>query len=146
MPESFDQRIAKLTAVVRHLRESQIYWVEKVTAALATQSTTALHRHDVLDETSVLDFGDVLKIHHVFSAEPFTKDKFEYAFVQVLGWRGRQASLAPKGNPGHDATIDGHRFSLKTQADKNIKSDEIDRKSTRLNSSHGKLSRMPSSA
>ena len=31
------------------------------------------------------------------------------------------ATLAPKGNPGHDITINGVRFSLKTQADKQLK-------------------------
>ena len=83
-----------------------------------------MHR-DLLDEASVSDFGDVLRIHHVFSAEPFTKDKFEYALVQVLGWRGMEASLAARGNPGHDATVSGVRLSFKTQADKHIKSDLI---------------------
>ena len=34
---------------------------------------------------------------------------------------GHRAELAPKGNPGHDATVDGVQLSLKTQADKNIK-------------------------
>lgn len=125
MPDSLDQRIAKLTAAVRSLRAGQIYWVEKVRGALAAPSEMSLHRRDLLDDVSVLDFGDVLKIHHVFSVEPFTKDKFEYAFVQVIGWRGRPVTLAPKGNPGHDATIDGLSFSLKTQADKGIKPDEI---------------------
>ena len=125
MSENLDQRIAKLTAAVRELREGQIYWVEKVTDALASQSTTTLHQNDILDDTSALDFGDVLKIHHAFSAEPFTKDKFEYALVQVLEWRGKRASLATKGNPGHDVTMDGVRLSLKTQADKSIKPDEI---------------------
>jgi hypothetical protein len=67
----------------------------------------------------------VLRIHHVFSAEPFTKDKFEYALVQVVKWRGVEASLAPKGNPGHDATIGSTRVSLKTQADKSIKKEEL---------------------
>ncbi len=125
MPEELDQRIAKLTAAVRQLRAGQLHWVEKVAGALAAQSTASLHESDILDETSVLDFGDVLKIHHTFSAEPFTKDKFEYALVQVLGWRGKQASLASKGNAGHDVTLDGVRLSLKTQADKGIRPDEI---------------------
>ena len=38
---------------------------------------------------------------------------------------GHTASLASKCNPGHDATTDGVRLSLKTQADKGIKEDII---------------------
>lgn len=125
MPDSISQRIDRLTGVLRALGPTQLHWVEKVAQALLASSDFALHRRDLLDETSVLDFGDVLRIHHVFSAEPFTKDKFEYALVQVLNGRGVQAALAAKGNPGHDATIAGTRVSLKTQADRNIKQDEI---------------------
>lgn len=125
MPESVPQRIDRLGELLRKLRPSQLHWVEKVAHALAAPPDFVLHRRDLLDETSVLDFGDVLRIHHAFSAEPFTKDKFEYALVQVLRWRGVEASLAPKGNPGHDATVAGTRVSLKTQADKNIKQGEV---------------------
>lgn len=125
MPDSTAQRIERLIAILRELRPSQLHWIETVAKTLTTPAEVALHRRDLLNQTSVLDFGDVLQIHHVFSAEPFTKDKFEYALVQVLKWRGVEASLAPKGNPGHDATIGGTRVSLKTQADKSIKKDEL---------------------
>lgn len=125
MPDLMLQRIDHLVGVLRKLRVNQLHWVEKVAQALAAPLDFILHRRDLLDETSVLDFGDVLRIHHVFSAEPFTKDKFEYALVQVLNGRGVQATLAAKGNPGHDATIIGTRVSLKTQADRSIKKDEV---------------------
>ena len=125
MRDSRAQRIDRLTGVLRELRPSQLHWIEKVAQALTTPAEFILRRRDLLDKASVLDFGDVLRIHHVFSAEPFTKDKFEYALVQVLKWRGVDAVLAAKGNPGHDATIAGTRVSLKTQADKNIKKDEV---------------------
>ena len=38
---------------------------------------------------------------------------------------GQKAELSPKGNPGHDATINGVKVSFKTQADKGIKSDYL---------------------
>lgn len=125
MSDSLPQRIDRLVGVLQVLRPSQLHWVEKVAQSLSAPPDFALHRRDFLDEASALDFGDVLRIHHAFSAEPFTKDKFEYALVQVLKWRGIEASLAPKGNPGHDVTIAGMRVSLKTQADKNIKKDKV---------------------
>ena len=67
------------------------------------------------------NFGDAMRIHHGFSAEPFSKDKFEYVFVIVLKLSGHNAQSAPKGNPDHDVTVDGVQLSLKNQADKNIK-------------------------
>jgi len=38
---------------------------------------------------------------------------------------GHVATLAPKGNPGHDLTLNDANFSLKTQADKSIKRDSL---------------------
>lgn len=64
--------------------------------------------------------GDILRLHHSFSNEPFTKDKFEHAMVRVLTELGHDASLAPRGNPGHDMTFEEERWSLKTQADASI--------------------------
>ncbi len=64
-------------------------------------------------------------MHHSFSSEPFSKDKFEYVLVNVLKMSGHTASLAPKGNPGHDASSDGVKLSLKTQADKGVKENII---------------------
>lgn len=60
-----------------------------------------------------------------FSAEPFTKDKFEYALERVCNLCEIPAIRAPRGNPGHDLTIGGTAFSLKTQADAAIQSDYI---------------------
>jgi type II restriction enzyme len=125
MPDTQAERINRLIGILRGLRSSQLHWVEKVALSLAGPSEFLLRKRDLLDEVSVQDFGDVLRIHHAFSAEPFTKDKFEYALVQVLKWRGVEAELASKGNRGHDVTIAGTRVSLKTQADKSIKKDEI---------------------
>ena len=40
--------------------------------------------------------------------------------AEVLKIIGRKVYLAPKGNPGHDITVDGIKISLKTQANKGI--------------------------
>jgi hypothetical protein len=80
---------------------------------------------DLIDDTILHDFGDALRMNHCFSQEPFSKDKFEYVLEQVLIVNGINAKRAPKGNPGHDMTITGQRYSLKTQADKSIKIDEV---------------------
>ena len=44
---------------------------------------------------------------------------------KVVNFDQKRAQLSPKGNPGHDITIDGVRVSLKTQANKSIKKDKI---------------------
>jgi type II restriction enzyme len=62
-----------------------------------------------------------MRIHHSFSVEPFSKDKFEYVLEQTLNINSTKAALALKGNRGHDITINGVQFSLKTQADRGIK-------------------------
>jgi hypothetical protein len=80
---------------------------------------------DLITADVLQDFGDALRIHHVFSAEALSKDRFEYALEHVLQRRGIATKRATKGNPGHDLTIKNTHVSLKTQADKGIKVDAI---------------------
>lgn len=69
--------------------------------------------------------GDILQMHHALSTESFTKDKFEFALERIFHRLGVEAELAPPGNPGHDLTVDGERWSLKTQADARIDSESV---------------------
>ncbi len=80
---------------------------------------------DLISDEVLQDFGDALRIHHVFSAEALSKDRFEYALERVLKGRGVAARRAPRGNPGHDITINNTPVSLKTQADRSIKAHSI---------------------
>ena len=80
---------------------------------------------DFADDMFCATFGDVLRNHHLVSNDAFTKDKFEHALVEVLRLGGREAELARRGNPGHDVTVAGEKWSLKTQADAAISPDEI---------------------
>ena len=67
------------------------------------------------------DFGDVLRLHHCFSREPFSKDKFEYALENVLRVEGDEVVLAERGQRGYDIRIKAEKFSLKTEAAKAIR-------------------------
>jgi type II restriction enzyme len=80
---------------------------------------------DLISPVALEDLGDALRLHHCFSREPFTKDKFEYTLERTLKASGIAAELAPRGNPGYDIKIGSQRFSLKTQADKSIRPDKI---------------------
>lgn len=119
-------RIQNIVNAIEGLTEGQLSWVETV-----VQQFTRPHEFnrsrtsDLITECVLRDFGDTLRIHHCFSNEAFSKDKFEYALCRVLNNCGVESQLAPKGNPGHDITIAGVPVSLKTQANSAIKDDQI---------------------
>ena len=120
------ERIESLIKALPRLTDGQIRWLESiVTQFQRPHKFTRLPKSDLIDDTILQDFGDALRIHHCFSQEPFSKDKFEYVLEQVLKANGIPAKRAPKGNPGHDMTIKKQQFSLKTQADKSIKAHEL---------------------
>jgi hypothetical protein len=107
------------------LSKGQLHWLTLVADALRTKAKVEVLKSDLLDKDSAEDFADALKINHVFSDQPISKDKFEHVLNDVLLRANKKSKLADKGNPGHDIEIDGIRFSLKSQADKGIKSDMI---------------------
>lgn len=78
---------------------------------------------DIISECALMDFGDVLRIHHCFSREPFSKDKFEFALEAILRASGVSAELASRGRRGYDIKITGLNVSLKTEAAKAIRAD-----------------------
>ena len=119
------RRIERLVDRIPALTDGQIFWLERVIRVLESPHDFAILRQDFFDETALHDFGDALRIHHSFSAEPFSKDKFEFVLEQILKMNGHSASLAPRGNRGHDIVIDGSQVSLKTQADNAIREDKI---------------------
>ncbi len=117
-----EERLKKLCESLKNLTDGQAQWLKKVIDQF--QKPYQFKRNpssDIMSDCTLQDFGDGLRIHHCFSSESFSKDKFEYALEKVINFCGGAASLAPKGNPGHDITINHVKFSLKTQADKSIK-------------------------
>lgn len=112
-----------LVNAIPSLTLGQLHWIHRVVKVFGEHYRFSASQSDIFDEVVLRNFGDAMRVHHSFSAEPFSKDKFEYVLVEVLRFTGRQAALAPKGNAGHDISIDDVRISLKTQADKGIKDD-----------------------
>jgi len=119
------QRIKEIVRKIPSVTAGQIYWLERVLQVFESPHNFQIVNSDLLDLKTVENFGDALRIHHSFSAEPFTKDKFEFVLQKVLTMSGHDASLAPKGNRGYDISINGTKVSLKTQADRNIREDKI---------------------
>lgn len=123
-----DEKLKLVQLLVRAIPEltaGQLHWLRRVVAVFCAEHRFALSNSDVFDEVTLQNFGDALRVHHSFSAEPFSKDKFEYVLVQILNMSGHRANLAPKGNPGHDCTIDNVKVSLKTQANRDIKENTL---------------------
>ncbi|MEE8058502.1 MAG: hypothetical protein V3T17_11800 [Pseudomonadales bacterium] len=119
-------RINRLKSALPDLTVGQLDWLEQVVVQFGKPHTfERWDGSDLITSTVLQDFGDALRIHHCFSAEAFSKDKFEYALERVAKLSGIKAELAPKGNPGHDITINGQAISLKTEAAKVIKTDKI---------------------
>lgn len=125
MEKEREQKIKDLVGKIPSLTNGQLYWTSKVLSAFEHSHTYKLLDDSFLNIEALNQFGDALVIHHSFSAEPFTKDKFEYALVNTLLLGNTKAELSPKGNPGHDIVVNGVNISLKTQADKNIKSEQL---------------------
>lgn len=121
MPDEIQKKIDKIINSVPNLTKGQIYWVEQVIESFKSPHEFTVLDSKLVSEEILKDFGYALLIHHSFSNEPFSKDKFEYVFVRILEMHGVIAGLAPRGNPGHDITINETKVSLKTQADRNIR-------------------------
>lgn len=119
------RRIQILVERLYELTDSQVGWVEAIMNQFSAQHTYELINSDIFDDCMLNSFGDALLIHHCMSKEAFSKDKFEYVLERISNFCGQSAQLANRGNPGHDITINGERFSLKTQADRSIKDTEI---------------------
>lgn len=122
MPLTFDE----LVKALRALRPGQLQKVSRLVESFADGLTATWSRQsDFASQDFCDDFGDRLRQHHNQSGGPFSKDKFEYGLVATLRDAGRDAKKSPTGNPGHDLTVNGQPWSLKTQADRGIKAHEI---------------------
>lgn len=113
--------------IEHQLTETQDKLVESIKKqfSLPYISKSRHESSDLINELVLDEFGDILRVHHIFSQEPFSKDKFEYAFVKVLITCGFDAEMASKGNRGNDVVVNGIPISLKTQADRTIKRNEV---------------------
>lgn len=78
---------------------------------------------DVVSTEFLAAFGDVLKLHHTMSEDYLDKHRFEAGMERVYNAIGRNAHRPARNYPGHDITVDGVPWSLKTQGDRGIKAD-----------------------
>ncbi len=78
-----------------------------------------------LSPLSLRIFGEALQFHHVLSDRHLSKENFEYVLMRTMTLTGKAAKHGPPGLAGYDVDIGGEKWSLKTQADRNIKRNAI---------------------
>jgi Type II site-specific deoxyribonuclease len=101
-----EDRIRRLVAILPRLSTSQLVAIENIILQFMRPfSYTKNPASELISDCVLREFGDALRVHHCFSSEPFTKDKFEYALEKVCNLCGIPAARAPRGNAGHDLTI-----------------------------------------
>jgi len=121
-----EEKIKLLLAEIPGLSDYRLGLVQNMVQVFSQPWTiNRISDSDIISKTALLDFGDVLRIHHCFSREPFSKDKFEFALEAVLRASGVAAELAARGRRGYDIKITGHNVSLKTEAARAIRVDML---------------------
>lgn len=116
---SLESRVSRLSAGQRALLDAIIDTFRQPLDAWRNSAS------DVVSPEFLEAFGDVLKLHHTMSDDYLDKHRFEAAMERVYKALGTNASRAGMNNPGHDLTVEGRRWSLKTQGDKNIRVDVL---------------------
>ncbi|MNW42877.1 hypothetical protein D3C74_200610 [compost metagenome] len=121
-----DLRLQKVLQNATQLTDTQIKWLEDISHQFIKPYVfKKFISSDLISETILYDFGDMIRLHHCLSKAAFSKDKFEFVMERAFSRAGIEASLAPRGNPGHDLTINGEKFSLKSEASASIKEDKL---------------------
>lgn len=116
-----------LSSQVQDLTEAQLEWVFRIVAQFKKKHAfVSFNPSGLFNQEWVEHFGNILLVHHSMSEAPFTKEKFEYAFIFATRKIGHKADKTiSRTNRGHDVTIDNVPVSLKTQADASIREDSI---------------------
>ena len=117
----------QLATVAKHLTDTQAEDLVAIARVFISPTVVSVPKvsDPIFNKESATYFGDVLKLHHCFSDEPFTKDKFEHLLKSTLERYGFVVKSPTTNNPGEDLTIDGVPVSLKTQADQSIELDYL---------------------
>ena len=122
MPDGPSQ-LNLLQASLGTLTPSQAEWIYTAIKQFHLPHEFLLNNESDFVTPAVLNMlGDALRIHHAFSRQALSKDRFEFALERSLRRAGIPAQLVEsRTNRGHDITISGIPVSLKTQADAGIR-------------------------
>ncbi|MBZ9449425.1 restriction endonuclease [Escherichia coli] len=115
----------EISSLIQPLDDGYLQLLVDIATILQRKVIVTVDNTPPFDEDFAHHFAGLLLVHHALSSEAFTKDKFEHAMVRVLNQCGFASNLAVRGNPGNDITVNGQPWSLKTQADKQLKMDSL---------------------
>lgn len=109
------------------LTTSQLEWVQGVIAQFKLPHRFRRNpQSDIITDDVLERLGDAIRIHHAFSRQALSKDRFEFAFERALLLSGAKCALVvSRTNRGHDMTWNGVPISLKTEAAAGIREDLI---------------------
>jgi hypothetical protein len=118
--------VRELLEQIRGLKSGEIKAVSSMVETLHQEKEFWRDPESTIITDEILEgVGARLRIHHSMSYEAFSKDKFEFAMIGAARDAGYEASKAIRGNRGEDIKIEKIRYSLKTQADAEIKNDKV---------------------
>ena len=122
------EEVRDLVPDLERLTDDQYAWVQRLVKAMAVPVNARRDLGSDLfpDDRSLGLFFLYLVTHHTLSAEPFKKEKFEYAVERLLESLGRSVVRpSSRTHPGHDLTVDGKGWSFKSEASRDIKPDAL---------------------
>ena len=119
--------IFSLPEEVATLTPSQKAWIQAFVQQFKMPHTFVRNPgSDLVTDLVLENIGDLLRIHHAMSKRSLSKAPFEYAFEKALQLSGKPARLADSAtNPGYDLTIGTARISLKTEAARNTRENQL---------------------
>ena len=119
--------LQQLIEVVTNLDPVQVKLLTEIaTVMMRKVEETITPSSDLVTPRFAANFRNRLLIHHATNESKLTKKAFEYAFKGASEADGKAGSITASDTfSGVDVTVDGIRFSLKTEASKNIKAEQI---------------------
>lgn len=121
-----EERSSKIIAKLAKLSGGQLALLESI-VEMFQQPIQAWRtdQSDVVSKACLEAFGDTLRLHHSLSDDYLDKYRFEAAMCRVYRAIGKSCDRSRRNHPGHDITVDGTAWSLKTQGESSIKSDVL---------------------
>jgi hypothetical protein len=121
-----EKRYDALFKLIRTLSPSKFSLIEKAVVRQSAPMEVTVANCPPFTKEFAQAFGDALQTHHAMSNQAFTKDKTEYALIDAFLQIGVKAEdSGSRTRAGYDIKVNDVRWSIKTQADKGIKADEI---------------------
>jgi len=126
-----DAVLQQLIRVVTDLDPVQVELLTEVATVMLRRVEETVNPNSDLNSDLVTprfaaNFRNRLLIHHATNEAKLTKKAFEYAFEGACEADGKTGFITVSDTfSGVDVTIDGTRFSLKTEASKDIRAEQI---------------------